>query len=93
MNIQKIVNRSLPVFKKYRVKKAALFGSVVRGTDTPTSDIDFLIDPPENFSLMDLAGLKVDLEDANSCPVDLVEYHMIKPILRNAILKYEYPIL
>ncbi len=77
MNIQKIVNRSLPVFKKYRVKKAALFGSVVRGTDTPTSDIDFLIDPPEN----------------NSCPVDLVEYHMIKPILRNAILKYEYPIL
>ena len=93
MDIQSIINLSLPILKRYRVKKAALFGSIARGTAKPTSDIDFLIEPPEQFSLMDLAGLKVDLEDANKRSVDVVEYDMIKPILRDSILKYEHPIL
>lgn len=93
MDTQTIIDRSIPVLKKYGVKRAALFGSVVRGTAKPTSDIDMLIDPPDHFSLMDLAGLKVDLEDANGRPVDVVEYAMIKPLLRDSILKYEHPIL
>lgn len=93
MDIQTIINQSLPILKKYGVTKAALFGSVVRGTNKPTSDIDFLINPPDHFSLMDLAGLKVDLEDANNRSVDVVEYDRIKPLLRDSILKYEYPIL
>lgn len=93
MDIQSISDRSLPILKKYRIKKAALFGSVVRGRATTTSDIDVLIDPPAEFSLFDLAGLKVDLEDVLDHPVDVVEYESIKPILKDAILKYEYPIL
>lgn len=93
MDIQTITNTSVPILKKYNITKAALFGSIVRGTSTATSDIDFLIEPPKQFSLMDLAGLKVDLEEACNRPVDVVEYAMIKPILRDSILKYEYPIL
>ena len=93
MDIQTIISRSVPVLKKHGVTKAALFGSFVRGTAKPTSDIDFLISPPKHFSLLDLAGLKVELEDANERSVDVVEYDRIKPILRDYILKYEYPIL
>ena len=93
MDIQTVTQNSLPILKKYGVKRAALFGSLVRGTATSTSDIDFLIEPPEHFSLMDLAGLKVDLEDANNRSVDVVEYDRIKPLLKDAILRYEHPII
>jgi hypothetical protein len=93
MDIHTIVTVSKPILRKYNIKKAALFGSVVRGDATPTSDIDMLIDPPKQFSLFDLAGLKVDLEEMLHRPVDLVEYAAIKPIMKDFILKYEYPFL
>ncbi len=93
MDIQTVIALSLPVLKKYRIKKAGLFGSVVRGTATATSDVDFLVDPPDQFSLFDLAGLKVDLEDILNRPVDVVEYRSIKPILKDSILQHEHPIL
>lgn len=93
MDIQNISHISLPILKKYRIKKAALFGSVVRRKTTSTSDIDILIDPPAEFSLFDLAGLKVDLEEALAGPVDVVEYESIKPILKDSIHKYAHPIL
>lgn len=92
MDISTIKTISLPILHTYQVKKAALFGSVVRGTAQERSDIDLLIDPPERFSLFDLAGLKVDLEEALGRTVDIIEYQSIKPILKDAILEYEYPL-
>ena len=62
--------------KKFQVQKMFLFGSVARGEETNTSDIDILIKfqiPPTydiymdlKFFLEDLLGRKVDLvtEDA-----------------------------
>jgi uncharacterized protein len=48
-----------------------VFGSVVRGTDTENSDIDFLVDPVKEFSLFDIGGLVADLEKVLGVPVDL----------------------
>ena len=79
--------------EKHRIRKAALFGSIVRGKARVDSDVDMLIDAPENFGLFDMAGLKVDLEDALNREVDLVQYDNIRPMLKDAILKYEYPFL
>lgn len=92
MDIATIRDQSTPILKRYGVKRAALFGSVVRGTATNTSDIDMLIDPPESFSLFDLAGLTLDLEKILMRSVDVVTYNSIKPLLRDSILKYERPI-
>lgn len=91
--IETIIKAATPILKRYHVKKASLFGSVARGDLTPTSDVDMLIDPPERFSLFDLAGLKVDLEDILQRPVDVVEYESIKPLIKDSILKYEHPFL
>jgi uncharacterized protein len=93
MDIQTITTLATPILKRYGVKKAALFGSIVRGDATEDSDIDILIDPPEKFSFFDLAGLQVDLEETLKKSVDVVEYDGIKPILRKNILAYEHPIL
>ena len=55
------------------LKSLAIFGSVVRGTARPDSDVDVLIDvEPGTLSLIDLVNLKDFLEDRLGFPVDLV---------------------
>jgi len=93
MDIQHTKSLVVPILKRYGVTRAGFFGSIVRGDMTPTSDVDMLIDPPKHFSLFDLAGLNIDLEEKLKRKVDVVEYTTIKPILRDRILAYEHPIL
>jgi len=66
-------------------RKLALFGSYRHGTQTPDSDMDFLVvlDRPSFNSYMDT---KFFLEDTFDCPVDLVIESDIKPDLRSCIL-------
>ena len=44
MNINKIKNKIIPVLKRYQVKRAAFFGSIVRGDYNKDSDIDILVE-------------------------------------------------
>ncbi|HEX4240007.1 MAG TPA: nucleotidyltransferase family protein [Steroidobacteraceae bacterium] len=66
----------------------ALFGSVVRGTARPDSDIDVLIDvsPGERFSLVDLVAVKDFLEDQLGRPVDVVTRAGLDPAIRDRVL-------
>lgn len=48
-----------------------VFGSVARGEDTEESDLDLWIDPAPGFSLLDLGGLIVELEELLGVPVDI----------------------
>jgi uncharacterized protein len=50
-----------------------IFGSVARGDDDAKSDIDFLVDFEASRSLVDVAGLILDLQDILGVPVDVVE--------------------
>ncbi|UMX48316.1 MAG: nucleotidyltransferase family protein [Candidatus Nealsonbacteria bacterium DGGOD1a] len=81
------------IFKEYGVVKAAVFGSYARGDERKRSDIDFLIKMESGRSLMDLGGLKVDLEKLFGRKVDLVEYECIHPKLKKEILGEQVPIL
>jgi uncharacterized protein len=83
----------LPILQKADVKKAALFGSYVRGDNTRESDIDILVELPENASLFELAGLKIDLEGKLKKKVDVVTYRSICPLIKDSILSNQYPLL
>lgn len=83
----------IEIFKRYGVTKAAVFGSQARGDAKVSSDIDFLIEMEDTRSLMDLAGLKIDLEELLDKNVDLVEYHLIHPKLKSEILSEQVVIL
>ena len=72
--------------KKNNVKRAGLFGSVVRGEATDKSDIDILVEFTGNKSLLDLVGLKLELEDILKCKVDILTYNSIHPLLKKQIL-------
>jgi len=93
MIIEGIKVKILPILKKYGVKKAGIFGSVVRGEDTEKSDVDILVEIDARMSLLDFAGLKLELEEALGIKVDMGEYSTIKPIIKEQILSEEVAIL
>jgi predicted nucleotidyltransferase len=46
-----------------------VFGSVLRGRDTESSDLDILVDPLPGTTLFDLGGLQIALEELLAMPV------------------------
>jgi hypothetical protein len=56
-----------------------VFGSTARGESGPDSDVDLLVDFEPGRSLLDLAGLQLDLEAAPGCRVDVVSGRGLRP--------------
>ncbi len=92
-NIEAIKRIIVPILKQYGVNKAGIFGSVVRGEETATSDVDILVEINRRMSLLEFAELKIKLEEAIGKKVDLGEYSTIKPIIKEEILHDEVVIL
>ena len=93
MTIKEIENKILPVLRKYHVRRASLFGSIVRNQMTEESDIDLLVELPETASLLDLAGLKIDIEELLGRNVDVLTYDSLHPLLKDRILSEQAAIL
>jgi len=69
-----------------------VFGSVVRGEWTESSDIDFLVDMKPDRSLLDMAALLSDLRDLLGRRVDVVSEGGLYWLLRRRILKEAKPL-
>ena len=46
-----MIREMIPLFKSYGIKKAALFGSVARGQNTPDSDVDLVVSFGKKYDL------------------------------------------
>lgn len=73
------------------IESLALFGSWGRGDARPDSDVDLLISFKQGkgikrLGLFDFFTIKLSLEKALGCKVDLVEKQALKPNLANYIL-------
>jgi len=91
--IEDIKDTLIKVLKKYKVKRAALFGSIVRGEVTEDSDIDLVIEFEGKRSLLDLVRLKLELQELLGREVDVITYRSIHPLLRERILSEQQVIL
>jgi len=91
--MKKYLIKIIPILKKYGVKKASLFGSVVRGDIHKNSDIDILVEITKEKSLFEVMDIQFELEKALGKKVDLVEYQNIKTRLKPYILKNQIRIL
>jgi hypothetical protein len=67
------------------VTSLALFGSVARDEAGPDSDVDVIIDVRRPFSLFDLAGVHLRLEEIFGCKVDVATEGGMKPRYRERI--------
>ncbi|OGG22395.1 hypothetical protein A3D03_05050 [Candidatus Gottesmanbacteria bacterium RIFCSPHIGHO2_02_FULL_40_13] len=86
MTIQTIKNQIVPILKRQGVTKAALFGSVVRNQAGKKSDVDLLVNLQKDKTLLDLVGLKLELEEKLGRKVDVITYNGINHRLRDIIL-------
>jgi predicted nucleotidyltransferase len=93
MNVEEIKQKITPILKRYSVKRAGIFGSVARGEAEVDSDVDILVELPKGASLLDLVGLKIDLEGMLGNEVDVLTYNSIYPLLKERILSEEVAIL
>ena len=91
--IDKYKDKILAILKKHEVKRASLFGSIIRDEMSDQSDIDLLIEFKGDKSLLDLAALKIELEETLQCKVDVLTYNSLHPLLRNYILAEQVEIL
>ncbi len=71
LNTNVVANMLYPVFKRYDVKRAVLFGSVAKGTAKDGSDLDILVD--SNLRGLRFIGLLEDLRQACNMDVDLLD--------------------
>lgn len=63
-----------------------VFGSVARGEAGPESDVDLLVTLAEDRSLLDLVGLRQDLEDLLDAKVDVVTDAGLHAHIRERVL-------
>jgi predicted nucleotidyltransferase len=65
---------------------ARVFGSVLHGDDQEGSDLDLLVDPAPRTSLLDMAGLQIELEKALGVKVDVRTPGELHPRFREKVL-------
>ncbi len=75
------------IVASYRAANPRVFGSVARGEDTPGSDLDLLVDFTDEASLLDEAGLRIDLAHLLGVEVDVVGADTLRGELRERVLR------
>ena len=60
--------------ERYGVTRMGIFGSVARGEQTESSDVDICIEAPP-MGLFSFSGLCLTLEELLGVPVDIVRMH------------------
>ncbi len=93
--LRKLRQKIIPILKSNDIVKAGIFGSYARGEAKKMSDVDILIKvrKGKKFSLFDLVGLQMELEERLGKKVDLLTYNGISPHLKKYILEGEIKIL
>jgi predicted nucleotidyltransferase/DNA-binding XRE family transcriptional regulator len=77
---------------KRRAGNVRLFGSVARGEDTASSDIDLLVDLEKGVGLLDLIGLERELSELLGVGVDVVPADTLKARMRDRVLREAVPL-
>lgn len=84
---QKLEKQKSHLLREYNVQRIGVFGSFARGDQTPTSDIDILVELSESIGLFRFVGLEHRLEELLGRDVDLVTPRALKPTIKDAVLR------
>ena len=74
------------VVERHRACNARVFGSVLHGNDVEGGDLDLLVDPLQQTTLMDIAAIQVDLEKMLGIRVDVLTPKALPEKFRGAVL-------
>jgi uncharacterized protein len=77
---------------KHGVADVRVFGSMARGDATEASDVDLLVRPLPETSLLDLGGLLMDVQELLGRRVEVVSERALDPVMRERILREALPL-
>ncbi len=87
-DIERILREQKPFLReKFKVREIGIFGSVARGEQRDTSDLDLLVEFEEPIGLIKYVGLQNFLSDKVGVKVDLVTKSGLKPRVSRQVLK------
>ena len=72
----------LDVLRREGAANPRVFGSVARGEEGLTSDIDLLVDLDPEATLLDLARIRRVVEEVVGAPIDVAVPGMLKEAIR-----------
>lgn len=75
-----------------RVSNVRVFGSVVRGEDTEESDLDLLVDPTADTTLLDIARIQRQLQKLLGVTVDVLTPRALPESFRARALSEAVPV-
>jgi predicted nucleotidyltransferase len=75
-----------------RASNPRVFGSVLRGRDTESSDLDIPVDPLPGATLFDWGGLQIALQELLGVPVDLLTPGDLPQRSREKVLREAVPV-
>ena len=71
---------------RHRVTNVRVFGSVVHGDDTDESDLDLLVEPTGETTLMDIAKIQLELAQFLKVAVDVLTPKALPPQFREQVI-------
>lgn len=77
---------------RHRVKNVRVFGSVLHGGDTEDSDLDLLVDPTPETTLMDIGAIRYELKELLGVAVDVLTPRALPDKFRNLVLQEAKPV-
>ncbi len=93
LTLTTLKEKVVPLLQQAGVVRSSLFGSYARGEAHATSDVDILVQLPEDRSLLDLVGLELQIQDVLQRKVDLLTYNSLHPLVKPFIEKDLIPLL
>ena len=82
----------LSIAAKMGMSNVRVFGSIARGEDTDNSDVDLLVDAPDNATLLDMVKLKYALELEIGTQVDVLTPDDLPNRSKIAVLQEALPL-
>ena len=77
---------------RHRVSNPRLFGSVISGKDTEESDLDLLVDPTPDTTLMDIAAIRYEAKNLLGITVDVLTPNALPDSFRAEVVAESVPL-
>ena len=80
-----IEQHRLKLKRQFHVEKIGVFGSYARGDQKKRSDVDFLVAFDKAINYLELAGLKIYIEELTGLKSDVAPSHNLRPEFRENV--------
>jgi uncharacterized protein len=77
---------------RHRVRDVKVFGSALHGRDEEGSDLDLLVEPTDETTLMDIGAIRAELKQLLGIEIDVLTPNALPEKFRDQVLQEAQPV-